>query len=64
MPAPIMPAPSTPTLLGFHGAIPAGRDLPALIAFMLKKNAVVMFLVVCPTINLASLRLSMRVAVS
>jgi hypothetical protein len=64
MPAPIMPAPSTPTLAGFQRGKPAGRDLPALIAFRLKKNAVIMFFAFWPTMIFASLRLSMRVAVS
>ena len=64
MPAPIMPAPSTPTLRGFHTGKPAGRDLPDLIAFRSKKNAWIMFFAVCETMILASLRLSIRVAVS
>ena len=38
--------------------------LPERTAFMSKKNAVTMFLVVCVTMVFASLRLSMRVAVS
>ena len=41
MPAPIMPAPSTPTFAGFQRGKPAGRDWPDLIAFRLKKNAVI-----------------------
>ena len=64
MPAPIMPAPSTPTLRGFHAGKPAGRDLPDLIAFRSKKNAWIMFFAVCETMILASFRLSIRVAVS
>ena len=49
---------------GLPGLEFQGVDLPDLIAFMLKKKAVTMFLVVCPTITRASLRDSMRVAVS
>ena len=64
MPAPIIPAPSTPTFDGFQRGTSFGRDLPDLIAFMLKKNAVTMFFVSWLTIVFASLRLSMRVAVS
>ena len=64
MPAPIMPAPRTPTRAGFQAAKPAGRALPALIAFRSKKNALIMFFAVCPTMTFASLRLSIRIAVS
>ena len=43
MPAPIIPAPSTATLVGCHFSKPSGRDLPPLIACRSKKNALVMF---------------------
>ena len=43
MPAPIMPAPRTATLVAFHGSMPWGRSLPALIACRSKKNAWIMF---------------------
>ena len=44
MPAPIIPAPSTPTLVALNGSMPWGRNLPALIACRSKKNAWIMFL--------------------
>ena len=43
MPAPIIPAPRTPTLVALYGGIPSGRSLPALIAWRSKKNAWIMF---------------------
>ncbi len=43
MPAPIIPAPSTPTLTAWYGGIPSGRSFPALIACRSKKNAWIMF---------------------
>ena len=43
MPAPIIPAPSTPTLVAFHGSMPWGRRDPELIACRSKKNAWIMF---------------------
>ena len=43
MPAPIMPAPRTPTLVALYGSMPCGRSLPALIACRSKKNAWIMF---------------------
>ena len=49
---------------GFQRGTPFGRDLPDLIAFRSKKNALIMFFAVWPTMILASLRLSMRSAVS
>ncbi|CNH33649.1 Uncharacterised protein [Mycobacterium tuberculosis] len=39
MPAPIMPAPSTPILLIFTGSMPSGRDPPPLMVCRSKKNA-------------------------
>ena len=51
MPAPIIPAPSTPTLVARQGSMPAGRSLPALIACRSKKNACVMFLLFWLTIS-------------
>ena len=44
MPAPIMPAPSTATLVNFRGSMPSGREPPALMEPRSKKNACVMFL--------------------
>ena len=52
MPAPIIPAPSTPTLVAFHGAMPCGRSFPALMACRSKKNAWMMFLEFWLTIRL------------
>ena len=43
MPAPIMPAPRTPTLVAFQGSMPCGRSAPELIACRSKKNAWIMF---------------------
>ncbi len=64
MPAPIMPAPRTPTFFACPVAKPAGRDWPDLMALRSKKNAWIMFFAVCVTMTLASFLLSMRVAVS
>ena len=44
MPAPIIPAPRTPTLVAVNLSWPWGRKRPALIACRSKKNAWVMFL--------------------
>ncbi len=44
MPAPIMPAPSTATLVASHGSWPSGRDEPFWMAWRSKKKACVMFL--------------------
>ena len=49
MPAPIMPAPSTATLVARNGSKPSGRSLPALIAWRSRKNAWIMFLEFWPT---------------
>ena len=49
MPAPIMPAPSTPTFAGRLGGTPGGRERPDLIAFMSKKNALTMARALTPT---------------
>ena len=43
MPAPIMPAPRTPTLVAFQRSTPSGRSEPELIACRSKKNAWIMF---------------------
>ena len=43
MPAPIMPAPRTPTLTALYGGMPSGRSDPELIACRSKKNAWIMF---------------------
>ena len=43
MPAPIMPAPITPTFANVRFSMPSGRELPELMAVMSKKNAFVMF---------------------
>nr|VTO99414.1 hypothetical protein BIN_B_01925 [Mycobacterium kansasii] len=48
MPAPIMPAPSTPIFLIGVLAIPSGREPPALMACRSKKNAWIMFLATWP----------------
>ena len=51
MPAPIIPAPSTPTLTAWYGGMPSGRSLPALIACRSKKNAWIMFFEFWSTIS-------------
>ena len=51
MPAPIIPAPSTPTLTAVYGGIPSGRSDPELIACRSKKNAWIMFLAFWLTIS-------------
>ena len=51
MPAPIIPAPSTATLVAWNVSTPSGRNLPALIACRSKKKACVMFLKFWPTIS-------------
>jgi hypothetical protein len=43
MPAPIIPAPSTATLVACQRSWPSGREEPFLIAWRSKKNACVMF---------------------
>ena len=48
MPAPIMPAPSTPILVIGVLPMPSGRDLPELMACMSRKNAWIMFLATWP----------------
>ena len=53
-----------PTLAGRHFSTPLGRDTPDLIAFRLKKNAVIMFFATCPTAIFARYRDSTRIAVS
>ena len=63
MPAPIMPAPSSPTLVGWKRAAVPGRDWPLLMAFMLKKKVLIMARALTPVISLAKYRLSMRSAV-
>ena len=55
MPAPIIPAPSTATLVARNVSAvsgPWGRSFPALIACRSKKNAWIMFLEFWPTIRL------------
>ena len=52
MPAPIIPAPSTATLVGANVSNPSGRSEPALIACRSKKNAWIMSLEFWPTIRL------------
>ncbi len=42
MPAPIIPAPRTPTLRAVYGGTAAGRSDPELIAWRSKKNAWIM----------------------
>ena len=53
MPAPIIPAPSTPTLVAVNFSTPSGRSRPELIACRSKKNAWIMFLLFEPTISSA-----------
>ena len=43
IPAPIIPAPSTPTFRALYAGTPLGREAPALIACRSKKNALIMF---------------------
>ena len=64
MPAPIIPAPRTPTLVAWNVSMPSGRNLPALIACRSKKNAWIMFLKFWPTIRWSGSALSIRLAVS
>ena len=52
MPAPIIPAPRTPTLVALYGSMPCGRSEPELIAWRSKKNAWIMFLEFWLTISL------------
>ena len=51
MPAPIIPAPSTPTLVAVNVSTPSGRSEPELIACRSKKNAWIMFLAFWPVIS-------------
>ncbi len=44
MPAPIIPAPSIPTLRTLEGAMPSGRDLPLLMALSWNHSVPIMFL--------------------
>ena len=53
MPAPIIPAPRTPTLVAVYLGTPAGRSDPPLIAERSKKNAWIMFLLFEPVISSA-----------
>ncbi len=53
MPAPIIPAPSTPTLVAVNFGTSLGRSSPELIADRSKKNAWIMFLLLDPTISWA-----------
>ncbi len=48
MPAPIMPAPRTPTFLMVDFSMPAGREPPPLIDCRSKKNAWIMFFATRP----------------
>ena len=48
MPAPIMPAPSTPIFLISCLAMPSGREPPPLMCCRSRKNAWIMFLAVWP----------------
>ena len=48
MPAPIMPAPSTPILLIGVLPMPSGREPPPLMCCRSKKNAWIMFLATWP----------------
>ncbi len=53
MPAPIIPAPSTPTLVAVNFGTSLGRSSPELIAERSKKNAWIMFLLFDPVISWA-----------
>ena len=48
MPAPIMPAPSTPIFVIGVLPMPSGREPPELMVCMSKKNAWIMFLATWP----------------
>ena len=48
-----MPAPRMPTFFGLKRGTSLGRDWPDLIAFMLKKNVLIMFFATGLTISLA-----------
>lgn len=48
MPAPIMPAPRTATLVTLRAGTSLGRPAPELTAWRSKKNAWIMFFDVCP----------------
>ncbi len=52
MPAPIIPAPSTPSFVAVNVSTPSGRSDPELIACRSKKNAWIMFFEFWPTISL------------
>ena len=52
MPAPIMPAPITPTRVLEKRAGTGGRLLPALTSFIWKKKVPIMFLATCPVASL------------
>ena len=51
MPAPIMPAPSTPTFLVTYGGMPCGRELPALISFNWNQKVPIMFFATWPVVS-------------
>ena len=53
MPAPIIPAPSTPTLVGVNVGTSLGRSAPPLMAERSKKNAWIMFLLLDPVTSSA-----------
>ena len=64
MPAPIIPAPSTPTFAGRLRGTSRGRDWPDLIALRSKKKALIIAFAFAPVASFARCRLSMRSAVS
>ncbi|MNQ68549.1 hypothetical protein D3C85_831090 [compost metagenome] len=51
MPAPIMPAPSTPTLRVTWGATPCGREPPALIWLSWNQKVPIMFFATWPVVS-------------
>jgi hypothetical protein len=64
IPAPIIPAPSTPTFRALYCGTSAGRDAPALIACNSKKNALIMFFAIWPVASDTKYRDSIRLAVA
>ena len=53
MPAPIMPAPSTPSFFTEERAKPSGRDLPLLMALSWNHSVPIMFFDTCDTTSSA-----------
>ncbi len=51
MPAPIIPAPSTPTFFVARTGYPCGRDLPALISLSWNQKVPIMFFATWPVVS-------------